>query len=66
MPMVNHINSSPMVNIEVTWQSLVWRLVLTGLLLLLLAGSGVTIFHNATSRPDARILPTLTVDSVGR
>ena len=64
--MVNQINSSPMVNIQVTWQSLLWRLVLTGLLLLLLAGSGVTIFHNATSRPDARVLPTLTVDSVER
>jgi len=64
--MVNQINSSSMVNIQVTWQSLLWRLVLTGLLLLLLAGSGVTIFHNATSRPDARVLPTLTVDSVGR
>jgi len=64
--MVNQINSSPMVNIQLTWQSLLWRLVLTGLLLLLLAGSGVTIFHNATSRPDARVLPTLTVDSVGR
>jgi len=64
--MVNQLNSPPMVNIQVTWQSLLWRLVLTGLLLLLLAGSGVTIFHNATSRPDARVLPTLTVESVDR
>ena len=53
-----------MVNIQVTWQSLLWRLVLTGLLLLLLASSGVTIFQNATSRPDARVLPTLTIENV--
>jgi hypothetical protein len=66
MPMVNQINSSPMVNIQVSWQSLLWRLVLTGLLLLLLAGSGVTIFHNATSRPDAHVLPTLTVEGIER
>jgi len=64
--MVNQLNSSPMVNIQVTWQSLLWRLVLTGLLLLLLAGSGVTIFHNATSRSDARVLPTLTVENAER
>jgi hypothetical protein len=55
-----------MVNIQITWQSLLWRLVLTGLLLLLLAGSGVTIFHNATSRPDAHVLPTLTIENAER
>jgi hypothetical protein len=64
--MVNQINSSPMVNLQVSWQSLLWRLVLTGLLLLLLAGSSVTIFHNATSRPDAQVLPTLTVEGIER
>jgi hypothetical protein len=61
--MVNQVNSPSMVNIQVTWQSLLWRLVLTGLLLLILAGSGLTILHNATSRPDAHVLPTLTIEN---
>jgi hypothetical protein len=62
--MVNQINSSSTVNIQVTWQSLLWRLVLTGLLLLLLAASGMTMFHNATSHPEARVLPTLTLENI--
>jgi hypothetical protein len=57
--MINHSNQA-LTNIQFTWQSILWRLVLTALLLLILAGSGMTIFSNVTSRPDARVLPTLT------
>ncbi len=61
--MVHHINRSPVASLQLTWQSLLWRLILTGLLLLVLAGSGMTFFHNALTRPEARVLPTLTYDT---
>jgi hypothetical protein len=57
--MVNHSNQPSVVNI-LTWQSILWRLLLTALLLLMLAGSSLTIFSPITTRPDTRVLPTLT------
>jgi hypothetical protein len=57
--MINHSNQT-LTNIQFTWQSILWRLVLTALLLLILAGSGMTIFSKVTTRPDAQVLPTLT------
>jgi hypothetical protein len=59
--MVNHINQ-PLANFQLTWQSILWRLVVTILLLILLAGSGITIFNNVTTHPNTRVLPTLTYD----
>jgi len=50
------------VNIYLTWPALLWRLALTALLLLLLAGSGMTVFSSATGQPDARVLPALNVE----
>ncbi|MBN1991139.1 MAG: hypothetical protein JW953_00430 [Anaerolineae bacterium] len=58
--MVNNLNQPSLASMPLTWQSVLWRLVLTALLLLMLAGSGITIFSNATSRPGAQVLPTLT------
>ncbi len=60
--MINHSNQ-PLTNIQFTWQSILWRLVLTALLLLILAGFGMTIFSNVTTRSDARVLPTLTFET---
>ena len=59
--MVNNLNQP---SIVLTWQSLFWRLLLTVLLLLFLAGSGVTIFNTVTTRPDARVLPALSYEDV--
>lgn len=58
--MINNSNQSTAVNIRFTWQAILWRLLLTGLLLLVLAGSGLTIFSTATTRPDTQVLPQLT------
>ncbi|MBN1219781.1 MAG: hypothetical protein JXM69_12700 [Anaerolineae bacterium] len=57
--MVNQLNQSAVANIQLTWQMILWRLLLTVLLLVILAGSGVTIFSSVTTRADARVLPTL-------
>jgi hypothetical protein len=58
--MVNNLNQPSVVNI-LTWQSILWRLLLTALLLLILAGSGLTVFGNVATRPDTRVLPTFTL-----
>jgi hypothetical protein len=57
--MVNHLNQCSVGNFQLTWSMILWRLLLTALLLLFLAGFGVTIFNNMTTRPDTRVLPTL-------
>jgi hypothetical protein len=57
--MVHQLNQSSVVAMQLTWQSIGWRLVLTALLLLLLAGSGVTIFNPVMTQPDTRVLPSL-------
>jgi hypothetical protein len=54
------IKSSDQGNTEFTWQSIVWRLFLTALLLIILAGAGVTIFSHVTDQPNTQVLPTLT------
>ncbi len=59
--MVNNPNRASLASIRLTWQALLWRLILTALLLLLLAGSGLTILSAATDRPDAQVLPALDV-----
>jgi hypothetical protein len=56
------INSSNQTNYQLTWQAMIWRLILTALLLLLLTISGLTIFNSVTNQPDARVLPTLTYE----
>ena len=57
--MVNHLNQPSVGNIQLTWSMILWRLLLTVLLLLFLAGYGVTTFNNMATRPDTRVLPTL-------
>ncbi len=47
------INNSNYDNLQLTWQAILWRLLLTGLLLLILATSGMTIFSTAKSSPNA-------------
>jgi hypothetical protein len=58
--MVHQLNQSSIASMQLTWQSILWRLVLTALLLLLLAGSGVTIFKPVITRPGTQVLPPLT------
>ncbi len=45
--------------VRFTWQALLWRLLLTILLLLALAGPGLTLFHHAIDPSEAPVLPTL-------
>jgi nucleoside recognition membrane protein YjiH len=58
--MVHQLNQSSVATIQLTWQSILWRLLLTALLLLILAGSSVTIFNTVITHPGTRVLPTLT------
>jgi hypothetical protein len=53
------INSSNHGDYQLTRQAMLWRLILTALLLLFLTISSLTIFKNVTSQPDAQVLPTL-------
>jgi len=55
--MLDNPNNS---TIQFTWQALLWRLLLTLLLLLALAGPGLTLFRSVTSRAEA--LPGLRQD----
>lgn len=43
-----------------TWQSLLWRLLLTLLLLLALAGPGLTLFERVTSQANSPVTSSLT------
>ena len=54
--MLNRSNSS---TIQFTWQALLWRLLLTLLLLLALAGPGPTIFRNMTNQTEGTTSPGL-------
>jgi len=56
--MIDHSNQSAMTNIQFTWQAIFWRLLVTVLLLLALAGPGLTIFRAVTAKPDTPVLPT--------
>jgi len=54
------INQPNYGDIKFTWQGMLWRLVLTVLLLVVLAGSAVTIFQDLTSPPGTQVLPAET------
>jgi hypothetical protein len=45
--------------VQLSWQALLWRLLLTLLLLLALAGPGLTLFRSVTNGSSARTVPTL-------
>jgi hypothetical protein len=53
------LNRSDNPTFQLTWQALLWRLLLTLLLLLALAGPGLTLFHSVTSRSSTQTLPRL-------
>jgi hypothetical protein len=53
------LNSPNNVTVQLTWQALLWRLLLTLLLLLALAGPGLTLFRSVTSRSGTQTLPRL-------
>ena len=55
--MVNNPNNP---NFQLTWQAILWRLLLTLLLLLALGGPGFTLFEIVTTRAETRALPELT------
>ena len=44
---------------QLTWQSLLWRLLLTAILLLTLASAGLPIFRTITTLPNTQVLPAL-------
>ena len=53
------LNSPSNVTVQLTWQALLWRLLLTLLLLLALAGPGLTLFRSVTNRSGTQTLPRL-------
>jgi hypothetical protein len=53
------VNSPSHTPVRFTWQSLLWRLLVTILLLLALAGPGLTLFHRATAHSEAPTFSTL-------
>lgn len=57
--MVNHPNLQAAVNYQLSWPAIFWRLLLTLLLLLMLAGPGLNLFRAVTANPDSRVLPPL-------
>ena len=57
------LNSSNNSTIEFTWQALLWRLLLTLLLLLALAGPGLTLFRSVTNHSGTKVLPGLSRES---
>jgi len=60
--MVNNSNQPAMTTVHLTWQALLWRLLITLLLLLALTGPGLTIFSTVTAKPEAQVLPPLARD----
>ena len=51
------VDSQQQTSIEFSWQALVWRVLLTALLLAVLAGSTLTVFSHNDSTPDPSALP---------
>ncbi|MEM7345765.1 MAG: hypothetical protein AAF485_16090 [Chloroflexota bacterium] len=51
--MINHSHPTPS---HLSWSSLMWRIVLTGLILLLLTAS-ITLFSNLTALPEDQSIP---------
>lgn len=60
--MVNHSNQPAVAAVQISWQDIIWRLLITLLLLLALAGPGLTLFSAVTAKPEAQVLPTLVQD----
>ena len=57
----------PMINqksVQLTWHDILWRLLLTVLLLVVLAGSGISLFKSAINHPNTQVLPTLTHEAL--
>jgi hypothetical protein len=59
------LNSPNNPTVQFTWQALLWRLLLTLLLLSALAGPGLTLFRSATNRSETRALPNLSQEVEG-
>ncbi len=57
--MINNQNLRAAANYQLTWPAIFWRLFLTLLLLLMLAGPGLSLFRAVTANPGARVLPSL-------
>ena len=57
------LNGSNNPTVQFTWQALLWRLLLTLLLLSALAGPGLTLFRSVTSRSEAQTLPPLSQET---
>lgn len=57
--MVNHPNLQTAAKYQLSWSAIFWRLLLTLLLLLMLAGPGLSLFSAVTAKPDSRVLPPL-------
>jgi hypothetical protein len=55
--MNNHLKPE---DIQLTWQALIWRLLLTAFLLLALISAGLPIFRTITTLPNTHVLPALT------
>jgi len=60
--MVNHSNQPVVTTVQLSWQAIFWRLLITLLLLLALAGPGLTIFSTVTAKPETQILPPVAQD----
>lgn len=58
--MTEHIHQS---NIHLTWQAILWRLVLTGFLLVALASSSFALFDTVAEHSDTPVLPILSQDT---
>jgi hypothetical protein len=57
--MINNQNLQVAANYQLTWPAIFWRLLVTLLLLLMLAGPGLSLFRAVTANPGARVLPPL-------
>ncbi len=56
------LNQANQHHFQFTWQALLWRLLLTMLLLLILAGPGLTAFTAVTTDAGTCALPTIAVN----
>lgn len=59
------INTTDPSNFQLTWQAMLWRLLVTILLLLALAGFGLTHLDSASPHPQNQGLPPVTQGQVG-
>jgi hypothetical protein len=54
------INNPDQSNVYLTWQAILWRLLLTLLLLLALAGPGLNLFSGITASSETQTRPSFT------